>query len=235
MKISYGKGKTKYGPGVQIDLSGEEVAQAIAAYLVAHDINISGPRTIKVNDQLCEKGYIYVDPSGFVIENGVKFSGRGENQEEIRLDTLPPNTKELADEHARNTKVKLINKEDQLIFYLIERSDTQEWFFIEQQWKLGSFFDKKEGRYDTVKGWTKDPMKAMRFDTEKGAEDHLKVRSELKDLPCVITEHEFVREPTSQDESHFKTAKEGMPNISGNTTGNQTLKTDNDYHGGYHE
>jgi hypothetical protein len=28
MEIQFGKGKTKYGPGVQIDLTGEEVAMA---------------------------------------------------------------------------------------------------------------------------------------------------------------------------------------------------------------
>jgi len=78
MNIKYGNGKTKYGPGVSIELSGDEVATAIDAWMVAHGVHVSGPRTITVNGDLCADGEIYVDPSGFVISDGVKFSGRGE-------------------------------------------------------------------------------------------------------------------------------------------------------------
>lgn len=77
MDIKYGKGESKYGPGVEIYLSGDEVAIAISAFLVAHGIYINGPRTITVNGQLCEDGNIYVDPSGYAICNGNKYSGRG--------------------------------------------------------------------------------------------------------------------------------------------------------------
>jgi hypothetical protein len=77
MEIQFGKGKTKYGPGVQIDLTGDEVAIAISAYLVAHGAHISGARTIRVNGELCENGSIYVDPDGFLIKDGEKYSGRG--------------------------------------------------------------------------------------------------------------------------------------------------------------
>jgi hypothetical protein len=77
MKVKYGKGKTEYGPGVEIKLTGDEVATAIDAYLVAHNIHVSGARTITVNDELCERGRIYVDPSGFVIHDGERLSGRG--------------------------------------------------------------------------------------------------------------------------------------------------------------
>lgn len=77
MKVKYGKGKTEYGPGVEINLTGNEVATAIDAYLVAHGVHVNGPRTIRVNGELCEKGEIYVDPSGFAVDNGVKFPGRG--------------------------------------------------------------------------------------------------------------------------------------------------------------
>ena len=76
MKVQYGKGKSKYGTGVDIKLTGDEVATAIDAYLVAHNIHIQGPRTINVNGDLIDSGSIYVDPSGFVIEKGEKFSGR---------------------------------------------------------------------------------------------------------------------------------------------------------------
>lgn len=75
--VKQGDGKTQYGPGVSIELTGEEVATAIAAFLVAHDINISGARTITVNGELCEFGHVYVDPSGYVVAAGMMISGRG--------------------------------------------------------------------------------------------------------------------------------------------------------------
>lgn len=77
MDIKYGNGTTKYGPGISIDLTGDEVATAIDAWLVSHNVYINGPRTISVNGDLCENGNIYVDPSGFVIANGNKLLGSG--------------------------------------------------------------------------------------------------------------------------------------------------------------
>lgn len=77
MNIQYGNGTTEYGPGVSIDLDGGEIATAIMAYLVAHGVHVDGPRTITVNGGLCEIGEVYVDPSGFVIYDGEKWSGRG--------------------------------------------------------------------------------------------------------------------------------------------------------------
>ena len=77
MNVKYGKGSTAYGPGVSISLTSEEVATAIHAWLVAHNVYISGPRTTRVNGELCDYGHVYVDPSGFVISDGEKFSGRG--------------------------------------------------------------------------------------------------------------------------------------------------------------
>jgi len=67
MKIKKGKGKTKYGKGVDITLSGDEVARAIMTYLTAKGVYISGAITITVNGELCESGRIYVDPSGICI------------------------------------------------------------------------------------------------------------------------------------------------------------------------
>jgi hypothetical protein len=78
LNIKYGEGKTKYGPGVSIDLSSDEVALAISAFLVARNVHINGAHTIFVNGELCKDGQIYVDPSGFVIFDGEKISGRGE-------------------------------------------------------------------------------------------------------------------------------------------------------------
>ena len=77
MEVKYGNGSTEFGPGVDINLDGDEVATAIDAYLVAHGVHVRGPRTIRVNDELIDSGNIYVDPSGFVIESGRRFSGGG--------------------------------------------------------------------------------------------------------------------------------------------------------------
>jgi hypothetical protein len=77
MEIQFGKGKTKYGKGIQIDLTCEEIARAIYAYLMSHNVVINGAATIRVNDELIKKGEIYVDPSGRVIADGIGWSGHG--------------------------------------------------------------------------------------------------------------------------------------------------------------
>ncbi len=87
MEINYGKGTTEYGPGVEINLSGSEVATAVLAYLVSHGVYISGPRTININGELIECGSIYVDPSGFVIRDGEIFNGRGKTEQSF-VDSL---------------------------------------------------------------------------------------------------------------------------------------------------
>lgn len=38
MNVRYGSGTTEYGPGVSIELSGDEVATATDAYLVARGV-----------------------------------------------------------------------------------------------------------------------------------------------------------------------------------------------------
>lgn len=78
MNVKYGNGNSGFGPGVSITLTDEEVATAIDAYLTAHNLYIRGPRTITINNELCNNGHIYVDPSGYVIFQGEKLSGRGE-------------------------------------------------------------------------------------------------------------------------------------------------------------
>lgn len=80
VEVKYGKGTTEYGPGVDIILTGDEVAIAINAYLVSHQVYVNGPGTVRVNGELIKDGRVYVDPSGFVISDGEKFSGRGENK-----------------------------------------------------------------------------------------------------------------------------------------------------------
>lgn len=77
MQVKYGNGTTQFGPGVSIELNGDEVATAIDAWLVAQGVRVSGPRTVTVNGDLCATGHVYVDPSGFVITEAGKLSGRG--------------------------------------------------------------------------------------------------------------------------------------------------------------
>lgn len=80
MIVKYGEGRTEYGPGVSIELSGDEVAIAIDAYLVANRINVQGPRTIITTayDRGTGGARVYVDPSGWVGDaNGKEWSGRG--------------------------------------------------------------------------------------------------------------------------------------------------------------
>lgn len=75
MTIRFGKLKDKYGAGVEIDLTGDEVATAIRAYLVAHHIEVNGPNTVTVNGKLCEEGQVYVFPPGFVNADGRTYLG----------------------------------------------------------------------------------------------------------------------------------------------------------------
>lgn len=71
MEIKTGSGVTTYGSGTVIYLTGDEVALAIYAYLVAHGVYVVGPRTVMVNGQLCDAGRVYVDPSGSVVVNEI--------------------------------------------------------------------------------------------------------------------------------------------------------------------
>lgn len=80
MNITAGKGTTKFGPGIDIELTGDEVATAINAYLTAHNVYVFGPRTISVNGELIESANVYIDPSGYTIYHGDKISGRKESR-----------------------------------------------------------------------------------------------------------------------------------------------------------
>jgi hypothetical protein len=78
MIIEHGLGRTIYGPGVDIHLTGTEVARAIHAWLTAQGVHIEGARTIRVNGQLCADCRVYVDPSGSVITpDGERINGHG--------------------------------------------------------------------------------------------------------------------------------------------------------------
>jgi len=77
MKVKFGEGKTKYGPGISISLSGDEVASAIDLWLYAKKVYVNGARTITVNGKLCSEGSVYIDPSGSVLYKGIRLTGRG--------------------------------------------------------------------------------------------------------------------------------------------------------------
>lgn len=81
IEIDYGDGPTKYGPGVQIDMDGDELAKAIDLWLHAQGFTVRGPRTIRVNGELCESASCYVDPSAFVVFDGEKYPGSGPGKE----------------------------------------------------------------------------------------------------------------------------------------------------------
>jgi hypothetical protein len=76
MNISMVSSKEPASTAIRIHLDSDEVAIAIAAYLVAHNVIIKGPHTIRVNNELIEQGSIYIDPSGLVVFNGTTFTGR---------------------------------------------------------------------------------------------------------------------------------------------------------------
>lgn len=84
MKIKPGKGTSKYGKGIEINLTGCEVAAAINLYLVSQGVNVYGPRTMRVNGAQIESGYVYVDPSGFVIKKGKRISGMTGKKEKTK-------------------------------------------------------------------------------------------------------------------------------------------------------
>jgi hypothetical protein len=53
--------------GLQVNLSGNEVAAAITDYLEANGFKIvSGSRTVYVNDALCRESHVIVDPNARV-------------------------------------------------------------------------------------------------------------------------------------------------------------------------
>ncbi len=75
MRIEHGQGTTQYGPGIDIHLDRNEVAIAIDSWLLGQSVYVNGARTVLFNpDRSCR---VYVDPSGYVIQDGEKISGRG--------------------------------------------------------------------------------------------------------------------------------------------------------------
>lgn len=77
MDIKYGNGSSQYGPGVSVEMTGDELAMAVDAWLESQGLLIAGPRTVRVNGARCESAHVYVDPSGAVLARGRHYSGRG--------------------------------------------------------------------------------------------------------------------------------------------------------------
>ena len=92
--------------GVAINMTGDEVATAIDAYLVACGVVVSGPRTIRVNSELITDGRVYVDPSGYVIAKGQKIEGHNQYQH-LRNNNMNRVLKE--NEHVRATDYYINN------------------------------------------------------------------------------------------------------------------------------
>lgn len=82
MEIKMGESKSEFGPGVHIDLNGNELATAIDEYLTRKGVVINGARTTMANYEMCKNARVYVDPSAKVIHDGKVYDGRGVVYEE---------------------------------------------------------------------------------------------------------------------------------------------------------
>lgn len=71
-----GDGLSEEGPGIKITLDGNQVATAIDLYLKSQGVGIIGPRTTRIDGELCQPATIYVDPSGYVKYKSMFFSGK---------------------------------------------------------------------------------------------------------------------------------------------------------------
>lgn len=74
MKIQHGEGETEFGPGVSIELTGDEVATAIDSYLLGQGVRVKGSRTVYVG----ALKVVYVDPSGSMKTQDKMYIGSGE-------------------------------------------------------------------------------------------------------------------------------------------------------------
>lgn len=83
-EVSYGNA-SGCGPGVFIVLDADALASAIDLWLYSQDVIVRGPRTVRIDGRLCSNGRatVYVDPSGFVIKDGIKFNGDAWKLEQI--------------------------------------------------------------------------------------------------------------------------------------------------------
>ncbi len=78
-----------------------------------------------------------------------------------------------------------------MVKYLIERTDTNEWYFPSLKGTIyGSDYVKK-----AICHWTNDANWAMQFNTEHEAREAMRLDEDIPDsirVDCIVTEHEFV-------------------------------------------
>jgi len=77
---------TQWGMPVSIELTPHDVAMAIDTYCAAKGIHVHGPRTISMDGKLLRRVVIYVDPSGFVVRNGVRYPQQPPNAKDQEAD-----------------------------------------------------------------------------------------------------------------------------------------------------
>lgn len=123
MEIKYGEGKTKQGPGVNLVLDGDEIARAIDTWLLSQEVVVRGPRTIRIDGEVCRYALasIYVDPSGFVIHEGERYSGRGEGKDDYDYFHVQDLRNELSKKDDEIERLKMENAENAVMYRNVMR------------------------------------------------------------------------------------------------------------------
>lgn len=83
MEIKRGGGAYN-GPGILIELSGNELAAAVDRYIAQHGIQVKGARSVRVNGLNCACATVFVDPSGTVVSGDCDLTGRGDYQIKVK-------------------------------------------------------------------------------------------------------------------------------------------------------
>jgi len=110
-----------------------------------------------------------------------------------------------------------------------------------KEWEEPDFLSTTKGKYIHTDSWTNDPMKAMRWGNLQYVEAELMVglQKELfRDLNVIVTQHEFVITPTENEvilDEEIQAVMRSDKRRKGNHEGGQSIKVDNEYHGGYIE
>lgn len=83
MEIKRGGG-AHGGPGILIELSGNELSAAVDRYIAQHGVQVRGARTVRVNGLNCACATVFVDPSGSVVSGNCDFTGQGDYQIKVK-------------------------------------------------------------------------------------------------------------------------------------------------------
>ena len=86
--------------------------------------------------------------------------------------------------------------------YFIERTDTEEWHYIKEEWQEGVMVH--DGYMGLFPEWTNDPMTAKMWDKKEDAEGYLKHETIPHKELCVVTEHEFIHTKIPQSSQKNK-------------------------------